>query len=195
MLFPQSQPKKLRPKTSLQGGKMSLIRDLKRFLAPLQRRVMNLIIKGIVDSVDDSDELQKIKLTLLSDEVQSDLDRLQQFGLTSNPPKDSEALVLFLGGNRDHGVVIAVDSTVNRPTGLKTGEVAVYKDKSNFCIFKTNGDVVIENSGKILLGQNATIIPAPGIPGSDSVITQKDLNPITGTPSPTGSGKVLAAKT
>ena len=51
---------------------------------------------------------------------------MQNYGLTSHPPKGAEALLVALGGQRQHAVVIAVEDRRYRVTDLGEGEVALY---------------------------------------------------------------------
>lgn len=118
-----------------------MIEQLRKLIAPLHRRIMLSIARGVVKVVDDSKGLQKVQITLLADEVADKLERVQQYGFTSKPKAGAEAVALFLGGNRDHGVVIAVDDRRYRLKGLADGEVALYTD--------TDSKIVLKNGGKI----------------------------------------------
>ncbi|WP_431477838.1 phage baseplate assembly protein domain-containing protein [Massilia eburnea] len=50
-------------------------------------------------------------------------------GFTSVPKPGAEGVVVFVGGNRDHGLVIAVEDRRFRLKGLASGEVAIYDDQ------------------------------------------------------------------
>lgn len=65
----------------------------------------------------------------------------QHYGLTSNPPAGSMAVVLPLGGKTSHGIVIATEHGSYRLQGLQSGEVALYSDE---------GDSVVLRRGRVM---------------------------------------------
>lgn len=105
------------------------MRALTRMVAPLKRRVMLMVGRGIVRLVNDSLKLQELQVSLLADEVRNGLEHVQAYGFSAHPHPGAEAVVVFIGGNRDHGLVIAVGDRRYRLTGLAQGEVALYTDE------------------------------------------------------------------
>lgn len=100
--------------------------QFRRIIAPLQRRILLMVARGLVGTVTDSSGIQRVQVSALADEVIDGLERVQQYGFTGHPKPGSQAVVLFLGGNRDHGVVIACDDGSIRPKDLSAGESAQY---------------------------------------------------------------------
>lgn len=98
---------------------------VRKALRPIQRRAYLMVARAIVELVDDSKKLQALQVSM-GDEVHDDVERFQQYGITSIPAKDAEAMLLAVGGGRSHAVVVAVDDRRYRPTGLARGEVALY---------------------------------------------------------------------
>ena len=92
----------------------------------LVSRVEMMLGKAMLTALDDSGDLQLVKLSGLANEDQDGIERLQNYGLSSLPPNGSEMLVAYLNGNRDHGVVVVCDSGAYRPKGLKPGETILY---------------------------------------------------------------------
>ena len=108
--------------------------SLERSLMRLQRAVQLSSARAMVTLVDDAMLLQSLQARILRGELRSDLERFQEYGFTSVPkPPDgergAEAVILFLGGAREHGVVIAVDDRRYRLKALQAGEVALYDDQ------------------------------------------------------------------
>lgn len=103
-----------------------MIDQLKKIIAPLQRRILLMVARGVIQTVNDSDKIQKLQLSVLADEVTDKIDRIQEFGFTSRPKAGAQAVILFLGGNRDHGVVIGTEDGQVRPVDLDEGECAIY---------------------------------------------------------------------
>jgi phage baseplate assembly protein V len=125
-----------------------MIEALQRLLRPLHARLANLVSRAVVSRVDDSTKLQGLQVKVGVDEVRDGLERFQQYGLTSVPDAGAEAVVLFVGGRRDVGYVVAVDDRRYRLTGLAPGEVALYS--------KTGASVVLKADGSV------EVNPAPG---------------------------------
>jgi phage baseplate assembly protein V len=119
------------------------IADLNRFLVPLRNRIVNMVARAVVQVVDDSAKMQLLQLGILDGETRDGLERLQEYGFTSVPEDGAEAVVLFPGGSRDHGLVIAVDDRRYRLKGLGAGEVAVYHKDGATITMKSNGSIEI----------------------------------------------------
>lgn len=123
------------------------LRDVLKLLAPLQRRVMLLVGRAVIRAVDDAGGLQELQAELLRGEVRGRLERFGALGLTAVPLPGAEGVLLFMGGNRDHGVVVAVEDRRHRPSGLAAGETALYHAGGNGTV--------------ILLGQDGSITLKP----------------------------------
>lgn len=107
---------------------MDLLSAMRKFSDPLKRRIMLLVGRAIITAIKDSSGIQTLQLKALADEVHDSVERIQNYGLTSNPKEGAEAIMLAIGGNRDHCVVIAVDDRRYRLKSLASGEVALYDD-------------------------------------------------------------------
>lgn len=118
-------------------------------------RINSFIVKALIKSVDDSDEIQLVKIDGLEDETIEGIERIQPYGLTSNPPIDSETIVLFLNGNREHGIAIACDSGVNRIKSLDSGEVAIYTKYGQIIKLGKEGNIEITLSGVVSVGNGS----------------------------------------
>lgn len=124
----------------------AVIRHVSRLFGSLQRRVMLMIAKGIIRRVDDSGKNQITQVGLLSKEIRDQIENIQQFGLSSSPPPGSEVVVVFPGGSRDHGVIVATSDHKTRPRDLNEGETVVYNSNGDFIKLKSTGEIEI-NSG------------------------------------------------
>jgi len=113
-----------------------MIDAMNRVLAPLRRRVENMIARGVVRLVADGKKLQEVQVSVLRGETRENCERFQQYGFTSVPLAGAEAILLFVGGLRDHPLVVAVDDRRHRPTGLQPGEVALYTDEGDYILLK-----------------------------------------------------------
>ena len=102
-----------------------------RLLERLSRRMRNIVARGVISLVRDARKWQSAQLELLDGEVLDDAERAQQYGFSPVPHAGAEAVVLFVGADRSHPVVLAVDDRRYRVQALKDGEVAIYTDEGD----------------------------------------------------------------
>ena len=95
----------------------------------LSNRVMMMFARGVVRRVTDTNGRQQLQVELLKDELRDDIEHMQNYGFTSHA-KGGDVAVAFIGGNREQGIVLAVDDRRYRIT-LVAGEVAMYDDLGN----------------------------------------------------------------
>lgn len=92
----------------------------------LLRKLHGLAARCVLRLVDDGLKMQAVQVGLLDDETADNLERFQNYGHTSVPLPGAEGVALFLGADRAHGVIIAMDDRRYRLKGLEGGEVALY---------------------------------------------------------------------
>jgi phage baseplate assembly protein V len=109
-------------------------------LRTLSNRISNVAARAVVWMADDSKMLQQVQVSLQAREVRN-AERFQQYGFTSVPLPESEAVLLFPGGMRDHALAIAVDDRRHRPTDWEQGEVGLYTHE---------GDLIRMRAGRII---------------------------------------------
>jgi phage baseplate assembly protein V len=110
-------------------------------LQELGRRVSMLVTRARCALVDDAKKLQQVQVELFADETKDAVERFQQYGFTSHPLTGAEAIVVFLGGGRDHAIVLSIDDRRHRLMELEPGDVAIYND----------------TGAKIVIGRDRTI--------------------------------------
>lgn len=113
----------------------------KRMMEPLKNRIMLAISRAVVETIKDAGGLQVAQISLLADEVQDNVERYQNYGMTSNPPDNSEGIAVFPGGDRSHGILIAVDNRQYRLKGLEKGEVALFTDEGDYIKLKRGNEI------------------------------------------------------
>lgn len=86
-------------------------------------------------------------------DVRDNTPLMQHWGLASRPKAGADAVVVFLGGNRGNGVVIATGDRRFWLKGLAEGEVALYDDQGQKVHLTRNG-IVIDGAGKPITIQN-----------------------------------------
>jgi len=103
------------------------------------RRVLMLIGRGRITLVDDAGAAQLVQVRVSGLEVKDDAPRLAEYGFQSVPPVGSDALVVFMAGDRSSGVVVATGNQQFRMRALATGEVAISDDKGQHVYLSAAG--------------------------------------------------------
>ena len=92
--------------------------------------------RGVLHLVKSADNIQKVQTSGLADETLQDVELMQQFGFTSVPPANTQAVILPIGGQTTHGIVIATENGSFRVKNLQGGEVAVYDESGSSIVLK-----------------------------------------------------------
>jgi len=116
-------------------------RFLERVLAPIKRRILMMLARSVVLDSNDSKKVQQLKLKILSGEIRDNIESFQNYGVTSRPPDGAEALIVFIGGNRDHGICVGVNDRESRLKDLEKGEVALFTDEENYIWLKRDKEL------------------------------------------------------
>jgi phage baseplate assembly protein V len=114
----------------------------------LYQRVLHLVARGRVTTGDDAGNVQLLQVQLGKDEVKDNIPRLGEFGLASMPPVGSDAVLVFMGGDRTSGAIIATGHQQSRPRGMKAGETMVYSQDGKYVYLTATGGIVVEAKGQ-----------------------------------------------
>ena len=121
-----------------------MVRAFGKLIAPYARRIHQMVGRSIVRMVDDAGALQVVQVTSM-DGSPDTIERVQQYGLSGNPPAGSESVRVSICGSGDHSVIIAVDHRRFRFKGLASGEVALYDDLGQVVYLTREGVKVISS--------------------------------------------------
>ena len=154
-------------------------RNVEKLTRPLRNRVAVMVSRAVLQLVDDSLRMQGVQVVGFAGETLDRVERFQNYGFTSVPhgPDDdgaAEAIVLALGGQRQHPVVIAVDDRRYRPTGLADGEVALYTrehtDSDPHIVHLKQGREIEMRAGEITVTMSGSnvVVSCPGTITLDS---------------------------
>ncbi len=104
-------------------------------------RALNMLAKAVTRKIIDTLGRQTAQVEVTKGELIDDMERMQDYGFTSNPPASgTDAIVAFLGGSREQGVIIRMENRSFRLKGLESGEVAIFDDLGN--VFKLGRESV-----------------------------------------------------
>lgn len=137
------------------------------------RKIRLLVGKALVDVVNlpIGDEGLSVDISLAGGEKHTKVPLRQQYGFASRPKRESEAVVLFIGGARDNGVAIATQGDPSRIPSLKDGEVAIFSEFGQTLVLKEDGSVEITPKS----GKNVVIKSGMDIDGDVNVGGKMDV--------------------
>jgi phage gp45-like len=107
----------------------------------LYRRVMMMLAPVKITATDDSGPVHRAQVRAMAPEQIDNIPVLQLYGLASHAMVGSDAMALFLSGDRSNAVIVATNNQAARMRNLKSGEVALYTDE---------GDSVLLSRGRIV---------------------------------------------
>lgn len=107
----------------------------------LYRRVMMMLAPVKITATDDTGPVHRVQVRAMAPEQIDNVAVLQLYGLASHAMTGSDAMALFVSGDRSNAVIVATNNQGARMRNLKSGEVALYTDE---------GDSVLLSRGKII---------------------------------------------
>jgi phage baseplate assembly protein V len=132
--------------------------DQHGILERVARRVLLSLARALVTTVNDSGGAQMMQVKLNAMETRDNTPRIAEFGLTSNPPVGSDAIVVFLGGDRSNGVVLGTVHQPSRPKNLAPGETMIYSQDGKSVYLTASGGIVVEAENQAVTVNNATTV-------------------------------------
>ena len=126
-------------------------------LREMRARLAMSVSRGTVSAVDDATQAQALQVELLADEAHDSIERFQNYGFTSVPHPDAEAVAVAVGGVRSHLIVVAVEDRRYRLKSLKSGEVAMYDDQGQYILLGRDGISIRTDKPLTVNAQDANV--------------------------------------
>ena len=123
----------------------------------LAQRILSNVLRLRITTSDDSGPMQKLQVRLNELQTVDNVPHAFHFGLSSVAPDGSDAIVMFVGGDRGNGVVLGTNHADSRPKNLAAGESAVF-NQVGIKIYLSRGGLVIEGAGLPIIVQDAPIV-------------------------------------
>lgn len=117
---------------------------LRRWMAPLERRLRLLVLRGAITRVDDGGAAQEIQGAFLGGDPSEGIPVAQPYGFATRPKVGAEAVVLNVGGRQGEGIVVLCEDRRYRLQGLQEGAVALYTDEGDRILLGRNGQITIQ---------------------------------------------------
>ena len=148
--------------------------------------------RGKLTLTQSGESIQRVQVQGLADETLQDIEQLQQFGFTSHAPAHTDVIVIPLGGDTSHGIVIASEHGSFRVKNLQSGEVAVY-DQSGSSIVLKRGKLIEINCDNLVINASQKVqINSPLTETSTVFTAQGQINGNGGLAISGGSGAVIS---
>lgn len=131
----------------------------------LYRRVMMMVGRGRITATDDTGLVQIVQLRLGRTnvgelELADNVPRVAEYGFVSVPLPGADAVLVYLGGDRSSGAVIATADPRYR-LHLQPGEVAIH-DNLGRKVHLAAGGIVIDGGGQDIAVLNAPHVTVTG---------------------------------
>ncbi|WP_370387820.1 phage baseplate assembly protein V [Snodgrassella alvi] len=108
---------------------------------PLQKLRL-VVARGVVNLVKYAG-LQEMQVNLLEGETRDEVERVQNFGHSGNPPAGSTVVAVAVGGSRDHMIVVGCEHPDYSPS-LQSGESAMYAQFGQLLKMDKDGNVILK---------------------------------------------------
>lgn len=139
---------------------MDIYRYVEKLLAPVRRRVAGMVRRALVTSIVEDLQRQNLQVQISSDESCDNIERFQNYGLSSYPAAGSEAILAALGGNLGNLVAIAVEDKKVRPQG-ELGDVFLYHLEGHKVRLTQSGQIIVTATDVIFEAANSLTIISP----------------------------------
>lgn len=110
-----------------------LSRQIRHATRAVRRRASLAVSRFFPLRVHEDSKLQTLQIRCLDGETQEGVERYQEYGFSS-VPKLSDSLdgaVVFVGGNRSHGVIVGLEDRLLRPRSQPEGDVLLYTEQDD----------------------------------------------------------------
>lgn len=137
-----------------------LKRYVDRMLRPIKRRLSSMVARAIVVDVVEDLQRQGLQVRIDNDESGDNIERFQQYGFSSVPPKDSEAIIASLRGDVGQRIALAVEKKELRPKGDPL-DVFIYHAEGHSMRLTKSGQLLISVTDAIVEASNSFTIISP----------------------------------
>ncbi|BFU64704.1 phage baseplate assembly protein V [Rodentibacter abscessus] len=167
---------------------------MRRLNQAIQQKAQNVTngirqaFRGILNLVQSADNIQKVQISGLADETLQDVELMQHFGFTSVPPANTQAVIIPIGGQTSHGIVIATENGAFRVKNLQGGEVAVYDESGSSIVLKQGKLIEIDCDTLKIKATNKVAISSPLVETDQVFTAQGQINGNGGMAIKGGSG-------
>ncbi|HBS2747328.1 TPA: phage baseplate assembly protein, partial [Klebsiella quasipneumoniae subsp. quasipneumoniae] len=119
-------------------------------------RGIRLAFRGRLTRVKSGLSIQQVQLKGLAGEQLQDAELFQHFGFTSCPPAGTQCIVLPIGGQTSHAIIIATENGAYR-LQVASGEMAIYSEEGAYVHIKKGRIVETECDEYLVKAKKYTV--------------------------------------
>lgn len=150
--------------------------EMQAAIQRINHKLRHSLRVGRIVATKDDGPVQTAQVRLSSIELRDATPVAYHYGFSARPPADTDVTVLFLGGDRSQGIVVATGNQKFRVKDLKEGEIVVYDDLGRKVTLGRDGIVVEGKDSDVLVKTTAVVkIEAPNIEIRDTGETLVEL--------------------
>ncbi len=145
---------------------MDITEIISRMTSTMRKKIFLLVGRGELKAIDNSKNTAKCQSEFLKDELVSDIDKIEDYGFSSNPESGAQIVAIFLDGNREQGMGIRFHDRRYRPTDLKPGEACMYHKSGSRVLMKADGSIEVDSTVGITIKTGDASAWLPNILGN-----------------------------
>ena len=145
---------------------MSVYSDVQRIISTLRSKVFLAIGRGTLKTSDNTKNTAKMQGEFLKGEIISDIEKMEEYGFSSNPEAGAQIVAIFVDGNREQGLAIRTHDRRYRPTDLQPGEACMYHKNGSRILMKSDGSIEVDSTVGITLKTGDASAWLPNILGN-----------------------------
>jgi phage gp45-like len=132
--------------------------DLLAELDRLRRKSRAVVSIGrTTKAADDTGNVQLHQVRLDAFSVRDGTKSIGLFGFASHPPIGSDAVCLFLNGDRSGGVVIGTAHQASRLKNLAPGQSAIFDQSGSYVMLNNDGTITMSAPAGLTINANVKI--------------------------------------
>ncbi|HGO4162411.1 phage baseplate assembly protein V [Serratia ureilytica] len=139
----------------------------------LYRGLSNLLARAVVRGIDTAQKCQMIDIAVVANEPKNSVEHLEPYGFTSAAHAGAEAIAMFVGGDRSHGVILTVSDRRYRLKGLEDGEVALYSDEGDSVVLRRGNRIEVSTAHFVVNAKQKATFNTPLLEVPNGEISDK----------------------
>jgi len=156
-------------------------------------KIRMMLGRAVLTLVDDAKKMQSVQVAGMDRETLDDVEHPQPYGFTSHPLPGAEAFMMFVGGDRSHGIALVIDDRRYRLKPLDGGEVALYTHEGSKIALRNGRLVEIDCDRLSINASDAVNIDTGSFEVKASTSTLESSRVNLTTPRVVASGQIRAS--
>jgi len=141
----------------------------------LYRRVLMMLAPVKITATNDTGAVHRVQIRVTPVEQIDGVPVVQLYGVASHAPVNSDAMAVFIHGDRSNPVIIATGNQAARVRNQKPGEVAIYTDEGDTIVLGRDHKIAITTKSTVTINAVDKVrIVAPRLEVTGDIIDHCD---------------------